>query len=228
LSGRGRKRPSKASATRRSQPTSKKGSGSGRSPRAGAGTHQQHKPGRSATGSRPGRRAGREELAARRRRNQRLGLLIGALLLAGVVVGIVFVTQGGGPTAAEESPDATSTSASPFTGPQAAAPTAATASTSAASTSAASASTAPVPPIVMTCPTGGGASPRFGHEIVVPEPYSVTIDYGDGDVYTNDSANLGAIFSHTYAEPGTYEVRAVLTVPDGGTASADCTYTWGP
>jgi hypothetical protein len=139
-------------------------------------------------------------------------------LLAAVVVGIVLVTQRGGSTGTADNAGATSTSPSPFTGPQATAPTTAATSTSAA----------PVPPIALTCPTEGGASPRFGHEIAVPEPYSITIDYGDGDVYTNDSAHLGAIFSHTYAEPGTYAVNAVLTVPDGATATADCTYTWGP
>jgi hypothetical protein len=82
--------------------------------------------------------------------------------------------------------------------------------------------------MVITCPTGGGATTVFGHEIVVPEPYKVTISYGDGDEYTNDSAHLGAIFSHTYQKPGTYAVNAVLAVPNGETATANCTYTWGP
>ena len=62
----------------------------------------------------------------------------------------------------------------------------------------------------------------------MPAPYSVTITYGDGDEYTNDSAHLGAIFSHTYANPGTYTVKAVLTDATGGKATATCDYTWGP
>jgi len=82
--------------------------------------------------------------------------------------------------------------------------------------------------MAITCPTGGGATTVFGHEIVYPAPYTVAIAYGDGDEYTNDSAHLGAIFSHTYQKPGTYAVHAVLTVPDGATATATCTYTWGP
>jgi hypothetical protein len=80
----------------------------------------------------------------------------------------------------------------------------------------------------MTCPTNGGATTLFGHEISVPEPYKVTITYGDGDKYTNDSAHLGAIFSHTYKKAGTYAVSAVLTADGGQTATANCTYTWGP
>jgi hypothetical protein len=82
--------------------------------------------------------------------------------------------------------------------------------------------------MTMTCPTGGGATTLFGHEISVPAPYKVTITYGDGDEYTNDSAHLGAIFSHTYKKAGTYAVNAVLTAGGGQTATAHCTYTWGP
>jgi len=82
--------------------------------------------------------------------------------------------------------------------------------------------------MTITCPTGGGATTVFGHDITVPEPYRVTIDYGDGDEYTNDSAHLGAIFSHTYNKAGTYQVKAEQTGSAGATASAGCVYTWGP
>ena len=85
-----------------------------------------------------------------------------------------------------------------------------------------------VPAMTMTCPTGGGATTLFGHQIAVPAPYRIAITYGDGDKYTNDSAHLGAIFSHTYKKAGTYPVSAVLTAPDGATGTAGCTYTWGP
>jgi hypothetical protein len=95
-------------------------------------------------------------------------------------------------------------------------------------TSAAPATTTPVSLIAITCPTGGGATTDFGHEISLPEPYTVTITYGDGDKYTNDSAHLGAIFSHTYKKAGSYVVTAVLNAPGGQTATANCTYTWGP
>ena len=82
--------------------------------------------------------------------------------------------------------------------------------------------------MTMTCPTGGGATTVFGHDISVPEPYRITITYGDGDKYSNDSGHLGAIFSHTYKKAGTYEVQAVLTDKAGATTTAGCTYTWGP
>jgi len=82
--------------------------------------------------------------------------------------------------------------------------------------------------MTMTCPVGGGATTLFGHEITVPEPYSVTITYGDGDEYTDDSAHLDAIFSHTYGDPGTYTVKAVLTEAGGDQVTAACDYTWGP
>ena len=55
----------------------------------------------------------------------------------------------------------------------------------------------------------------------MPAPYTVTITYGDGDKYTNDSAHLGAIFSHTYKKAGHVRgARAVLTARDGATATA--------
>jgi hypothetical protein len=150
----------------------------------------------------------------RRKRNQRIGVLIGALGLAAALIGSRLAFQSSPePASAQDvgqtsAPAATTSSAAPTTTP--------------------SASPTPVTPMVMTCPTGGGATAVFGHEIVVPEPYTVTITYGDGDKYTNDSAHLGAIFSHTYKKAGTYAVTAVLTAPSGGTATANCSYTWGP
>jgi PKD repeat protein len=81
--------------------------------------------------------------------------------------------------------------------------------------------------MAMTCPAGGTvASPVFGQQITATGPYSVTIDYGDGDSYTNDGQHLSAIFSHTYAVAGNYAVFAVLTDAAGRTASAGCSYTW--
>jgi hypothetical protein len=141
-------------------------------------------------------------------------VLIGALALATALIGSRLAFQDA-PTSASAQ-NAAETSAAP-----------APSSTSAAATTA-SAATTPVTPMRITCPTGGGATTAFGHEIVVPEPYTVTITYGDGDKYTNDSAHLGAIFSHTYKKAGTYAVNAVLTAPGGGTAAASCSYTWGP
>jgi hypothetical protein len=85
----------------------------------------------------------------------------------------------------------------------------------------------PAPAMAMTCPAGAtGPSPVFGQQITATGPYSVTIDYGDGDVYRNADQHLGAIFSHTYLMPGTFEVTAVLTDAAGQTASAGCTYRW--
>ncbi|SDY30570.1 hypothetical protein SAMN05661080_03024 [Modestobacter sp. DSM 44400] len=95
----------------------------------------------------------------------------------------------------------------------------------------ATATTAPVlppaPVMAVTCPTGAaGASPLFGRQTTASGPFSVTIDYGDGDSYTNDDQHLGAIFSHTYLVPGAFEVTAVLTDATGQTTSATCTYRW--
>ncbi|TFV86443.1 PKD domain-containing protein [Blastococcus sp. CT_GayMR16] len=242
MSGRGRKQQNRGK-SHRSQPPSKKGAGSSRSATAGAGSsatsttgagsaRQQH-PVRATAGSRPertdpvaggrsrpapraaapGRTASRQPRDGRRRR-QRLTVVIGAVALGGAAIGGVIAGMAGGETppaqeAGEASGSAVTSSAAPVK------PTA-------------SASPSAVPAMTMSCPTGGGASTLFGHEIAVPEPYTVTITYGDGDEYTNDSDQLGAIFSHTYTEPGSYEVNAVLTDPTGTTASAGCTYTWGP
>ena len=206
MSGRGHKQPNRTGA-RPSQPSSKKGSAAGRTTKARGGSRRS---------SRASAEAARQALAARRRRNRRIGVLIGALAIAGAIVGAVILGQRDGSTAAAQDADATSTS------PSAARPTAGPTMASAPATSTEASA------MVITCPTGGGASTQFGHEIVLPPPYTVTIDYGDGDEYTNDSAHLDAIFSHTYEEPGTYAVNAVLTIPGVATAAANCTYTWGP
>jgi hypothetical protein len=85
----------------------------------------------------------------------------------------------------------------------------------------------PVPAMAMTCPTGGSvASPVFGEQITATAPYTVVIDYGDGDVYTNDDQHLAAIFSHTYQRAGSFTVNARLTDATGQAAAATCTYSW--
>jgi hypothetical protein len=79
----------------------------------------------------------------------------------------------------------------------------------------------------MTCPAGGtDATPEFGRRITAATPFTVVIDYGDGDRYTNDDQHLGAIFSHTYSAGGSFAVSAVLTDATGQTAEAGCTYSW--
>jgi hypothetical protein len=81
--------------------------------------------------------------------------------------------------------------------------------------------------MTMTCPAGGNvASPVFGQQITATAPYTVVIDYGDGDVYTNDDQHLGAIFSHTYHRSGAFNVNAQLTDATGQSAVATCTYSW--
>lgn len=85
---------------------------------------------------------------------------------------------------------------------------------------------AAAPTLAITCPGGFGASPLFGHDVTATAPYSVTIDYGDGDVYTHDDQHLSAVFSHTYAAEGSFEVTAVVTDATGQTASGSCTYRW--
>jgi hypothetical protein len=142
--------------------------------------------------------------------------VIGAVALGGAAIGGVIAGMAGSSDAAGRTPNspAASSAVQAAAGPTAKSP--------------ASTASATVTPMSMTCSTGGGATTLFGHDIVVPAPYSVTISYGDGDQYTNDSAHLDAIFSHTYANPGTYTVKAVLTDPTGGKATATCNYTWGP
>ncbi|WP_299959199.1 PKD domain-containing protein [uncultured Modestobacter sp.] len=85
---------------------------------------------------------------------------------------------------------------------------------------------AAAPTLAVTCPAGFGASPLFGHDVTATAPYSVAIDYGDGDEYTHDDQHLSAVFSHTYLAAGDYEVTAVVTDATGQTATASCTYRW--
>jgi hypothetical protein len=88
---------------------------------------------------------------------------------------------------------------------------------------------APAAVLVMTCPPGGSqASPVFGHQITATAPYTVSIDYGDGDRYSNDDQHLAAVFSHTYATGGTFTVSASLTDAAQQTAQSTCDYTWAP
>jgi hypothetical protein len=83
------------------------------------------------------------------------------------------------------------------------------------------------PRFVMTCPIGGSVdTPLFSEDITATAPYTVSIDYGDGDRYTDDHRHLGAIFTHTYRTGGSFTVSAVLTDATGQTASASCMYTW--
>jgi uncharacterized protein DUF3761 len=81
--------------------------------------------------------------------------------------------------------------------------------------------------MAMTCPAGGStASPVFGQQISATAPYTVAIDYGDGDRYSNDDRHLSAIFTHTYKFSGNFAVSAVLTDAAGQATSTSCLYTW--
>jgi hypothetical protein len=232
VSGRGRKQPNRGGKGRQSRPAPKKGAGPSRTPQASAPRQQEParpvgtrtrdtqpvaevRSRRPAVESPGAERAARRQRALRKKRNQRLGVVIGAVALGGAAIGSVIAGMAGGAEPTDRTAIVTSTSAAP------------SGAEPAAETGAAGTSAAPAPAgLTITCPAGGGASPVFGHDIIVPPPYEITIDYGDGDVYTNDSDNLGAIFSHTYADPGTYTVNAVLTLPAGATTSATCDYTW--
>jgi hypothetical protein len=81
--------------------------------------------------------------------------------------------------------------------------------------------------MTMSCPGAGtSASPQFGHDITAAAPYTVVIDYGDGDRYTNDDQHLSAIFEHTYKAAGAYTVGATLTDAAGQVTTATCAYNW--
>jgi hypothetical protein len=81
--------------------------------------------------------------------------------------------------------------------------------------------------MALTCPSGGSvASPSFGQRISATAPYTVDIDYGDGDHYRNDDQHLAAVFSHTYRVSGNFTVNALLTDGAGQTTSATCVYSW--
>lgn len=86
---------------------------------------------------------------------------------------------------------------------------------------------APAPALTMACPTGGAqSSPVFAHRISATRPYTVTVDYGDGDHYSTDDRYLDAAFTHAYRSSGTFTVTAALTDATGRTATASCAYTW--
>jgi len=85
---------------------------------------------------------------------------------------------------------------------------------------------APVPTMAMACPADSGASPLFDQQITATAPYTVVIDYGDGEQYSNDDQHLGAVFSHTYPDAGSFQVTAVLRDATGQTATATCSYGW--
>ncbi len=91
--------------------------------------------------------------------------------------------------------------------------------------SAAPTSAAVAPVLLMTCP-GTGAAPTFAHRITAAAPYTVAIDYGDGDRYSNDDRHLDSIFTHRYLRSGTFTVGAVLTDATGQTTTATCAYSW--
>lgn len=155
--------------------------------------------------------------------------LVWALAGAGVASVLVggAVSQGTSPassshalssetSSAVQAPASSTVDTAPETAPET--------TTEAAPTSAAAA----LPVLALTCPAGTGAAPTFGHQITAVAPYTVTIDYGDGDTYTNDDQHLGAIFGHRYLKAGTFTVGAVLTDAAGQTSTATCAYSWTP
>jgi hypothetical protein len=155
----------------------------------------------------------------------RLGLgIVGALFGLGLIGSIGSPSTDTTP-AADAHAAVTSASAPSSRVTEAPRPT--TARSTASSKAAVATPLPPVPVMAMTCPAGGTvSSPVFGHQITATAPYSVVIDYGDGDVYTNDDQHLGAIFSHTYQRAGTFTVHALLTDATGQTVASTCAYSW--
>lgn len=80
--------------------------------------------------------------------------------------------------------------------------------------------------MTISCPSSNVASPVFGQTITATAPYTVTIDYGDGDSYTNNDQHVNAIFTHTYRLRGNFTVTASLTDATGQHTSSSCTYSW--
>lgn len=161
---------------------------------------------------------------------RRLGFAVAGAGLAAFVVGAVVSPAAPASTAAHtsaQSPQASGTSPRTTAAqPRGVAVLPAT-TTPAVTTTTTPPPPPPVPQLAMTCPAGGAvASPVFGQQISATAPYSVRIDYGDGDHYTNDDQHLGAIFSHTYHQSGSFVVNAVLTDATGQTATSSCTYNW--
>jgi PKD domain len=81
--------------------------------------------------------------------------------------------------------------------------------------------------LVLTCPAAGAqSSADFGHQITATRPYTVAIDYGDGNRYTNDDQYLDAVFAHAYRAPGSFTVTATLTDATGRKVTSSCVYSW--
>jgi hypothetical protein len=157
----------------------------------------------------------------------KLGIgVVGVVAILGLAGGLGH--QAGTQMASESRAAATSTASSAPTTHRSESLRAATAPSSTTSTSSTPvAPPPPVPALTMTCPAGGTvASPVFGQQITATAPYTVVIDYGDGDVYTNDDQHLAAIFSHTYQRAGTFTVNAHLSDATGQSAAATCAYSW--
>ncbi|MGY1619035.1 DUF3761 domain-containing protein [Geodermatophilus sp. SYSU D00691] len=157
-------------------------------------------------------------------RKKKFGVgLVGGIFALGLIGSIGSGDTETTPTASEQS--ATSSAAPSSSAP---APRSTPAPrTTAPSSTAAVAPAPPAPVMAMSCPAGStNASPVFGHQITATAPFTVVIDYGDGDVYTNDDQHLGAIFSHTYRAAGSFTVHAVLTDATGRTVDAACAYSW--
>jgi hypothetical protein len=80
--------------------------------------------------------------------------------------------------------------------------------------------------LTMTCqtPVFPGDTARFPATYWwIPGGTSVEIWYGDGRSYrTHRDEWLDSAFEHTYEQAGVYEVTAVISLSDGGTASASC------
>jgi uncharacterized membrane protein YgcG len=154
--------------------------------------------------------------------------------VAVAIAGFVAMAVGGAMTPSPETDNTASEAAAPIS--SAAPTTSAPATTSAApkplvaapvTTTSAAPVLPPAPVMAIACPAGGSlASPVYGQQISATAPFSVTINYGDGDQYTNDDQHLAAIFSHTYKVAGTFTVQAVLTDAASQTTSASCTYSW--
>lgn len=162
---------------------------------------------------------------------RRAGLVVGVAGLAAFVAGTAVSPA---PKTNDASASAAATPSSAARAPVEAAPPRSSAPTvnSAPSTQVAPPNTPPptrppAPTMALTCPSGGSsASPSFGQRISATAPYTVDIDYGDGDRYRNDDQHLAAVFAHTYRVTGNFTISALLTDGAGRTTSASCVYSW--
>ncbi len=85
------------------------------------------------------------------------------------------------------------------------------------------------PRLSIECPvsqTSDNGFREIGYDIEAVQPYTVSIDYGDGKTYSNDHSRLAAIFEHDYSVPGAYQVVATLTDAAGQITSSTCAHTW--